>query len=1200
MDVPLGSSSTHIAQAAQAEVQPFFRARAFPPTSASCASPDASATSTLSALRSSLSSAFQAFLHKPLPHGLDQYVFYRSNVTFKVSQGWVSKDGQTVVPPHVRIDLQTGGATEDEFALIHFLRLQQRPDQLLEDCFIQTHDEDGEFLLIEAAEELPEWIDPDNADGRVWLVRQQLQLIGPDREGQSDSTGHNGILPIKDLRIALTALAQQPSTLQVSQALNDAAFSRLSSYPGTEWIDTAQHRTTAFLSSSCIAHVLRRQSQLIARAGQAFLGRDARDMRMAGKMQTFGASSSTTEADPSSSRPEASLLVPLALPRRLYIQLLSVRFLPPKSFPSPYRERISRYYEDLDSQQAVNFGSSTASAEKQNRVDEGRRWDLGCKLSVGLEMAYWNDRERFAAQRRSRVRLFDISRSAADEQSDPRLDPGYSDFVSKLEKLGYFQGELRHSQKWKELEATAVTDWWKTRSSGVSANANIEQEDDAGQEDLDWVESVRDMSAPPDEGDAVTLDPSDVASILAHEQSDSWLYETGDSFLDGAQSSTGDGEEAAEREATQKLSDFASRVEKFIEGKGDVEGAVIDEFEDSGEESDADEDDDMDLDGDAQQDDDEAVVSEARKRLGELSAEERADRLKTLLPGLGEQVAWQADNDASARQALDEQLMAMAKEPTHSATPANGNATLPPKSDAANDPAPNTKEAAPLTNKKVIQPAALSSNDLRDSLQAQAKAYRSSTISSHFDGAESWQLEDSDNDSEAGLDENGRPETKEQRRERARLLDLEFSDDEKDDEAEEPSEEIEEVDPEKDEEEEMEEFVDFARKELGLSEEQLSKIMKERKDNGRWVPGTEQATLPAEAKPANSDAAARPVPPASFGQGFKQGFLSRPPAPRTAEAQIRDVTSASASKAKTVSFADVPEPANSTSPPAQPAPATASATNQDSGARDSSLNSFDTLMGAMDSALDAHRRSRGLLPLDREQTYGGEVRAEDWALRRPGGASLGSVMKEEEAKKKREEGKEAASNGKGMGNDEGQSLPRSATDGASSLSAHEQVGPTASSMAVDVDEEEDDTQPLSARDTALLDRLLKEQGQGPPSFNELVDSAGLRAHSHSNGKGKGRSSGQSSRAGGKISEIPDDAQAAQDHDDNEDEDEDEDEEMLPDLAIEGDDGADDADNQDDSGAAISNLLESWRAQGGAAGPMGTLAGGMGFGSRAPR
>lgn len=41
--------------------------------------------------------------------------------------------------------------------------------------YYSVYDSDGEFLLIEAAEYLPDWITPENADNRVYLsIRQHL------------------------------------------------------------------------------------------------------------------------------------------------------------------------------------------------------------------------------------------------------------------------------------------------------------------------------------------------------------------------------------------------------------------------------------------------------------------------------------------------------------------------------------------------------------------------------------------------------------------------------------------------------------------------------------------------------------------------------------------------------------------------------------------------------------------------------------------------------------------------------------------------------------------------------------------------------------------------------------------------------------------------------------------------------------------
>ena len=38
-------------------------------------------------------------------------------------------------------------------------------------------DSDGEFLLIEAADFVPQWLGPNNDEGRIWLAKGQLFLI---------------------------------------------------------------------------------------------------------------------------------------------------------------------------------------------------------------------------------------------------------------------------------------------------------------------------------------------------------------------------------------------------------------------------------------------------------------------------------------------------------------------------------------------------------------------------------------------------------------------------------------------------------------------------------------------------------------------------------------------------------------------------------------------------------------------------------------------------------------------------------------------------------------------------------------------------------------------------------------------------------------------------------------------------------------
>lgn len=60
---------------------------------------------------------------------------------------------------------------EDEWLVVYILR--ELSKQYL-DVWIKTVDTDGEFLLIEAANALPHWLNPEIADNRVSSMELQL------------------------------------------------------------------------------------------------------------------------------------------------------------------------------------------------------------------------------------------------------------------------------------------------------------------------------------------------------------------------------------------------------------------------------------------------------------------------------------------------------------------------------------------------------------------------------------------------------------------------------------------------------------------------------------------------------------------------------------------------------------------------------------------------------------------------------------------------------------------------------------------------------------------------------------------------------------------------------------------------------------------------------------------------------------------
>lgn len=51
-------------------------------------------------------------------------------------------------------------------------------------------DTDGEFLLIEAANDLPQWVSPENAENRLWLSGGHLHLLPLHVRSSGSSARH--------------------------------------------------------------------------------------------------------------------------------------------------------------------------------------------------------------------------------------------------------------------------------------------------------------------------------------------------------------------------------------------------------------------------------------------------------------------------------------------------------------------------------------------------------------------------------------------------------------------------------------------------------------------------------------------------------------------------------------------------------------------------------------------------------------------------------------------------------------------------------------------------------------------------------------------------------------------------------------------------------------------------------------------------
>ncbi len=213
---------------------------------------------------------------------------------------------------------------------------------------ISVHDNDGEFLLIEAADYLPTWLGPENSENRVWIKNGKLHLIPLDEAGSKD-----GYICTRD---ALIALRREKFTM-AEESVQSCLTKRISSFP--EYAFASMHTTLCTLPKH-IAKLLIMDPLLVSSAVSAFCSsnRDKKEIQVLSSMKKFG--------DYCSNGAEY-VTVPVTLTRAHFAKLSFQKFHPPRKFHNAMMNLTSNGPRDLDSQKA---------------------FDLGVRIVCGFEMSF--------------------------------------------------------------------------------------------------------------------------------------------------------------------------------------------------------------------------------------------------------------------------------------------------------------------------------------------------------------------------------------------------------------------------------------------------------------------------------------------------------------------------------------------------------------------------------------------------------------------------------------------------------------------------------------------------------------------------------------------------------------------------------------------------------------------------------------------
>ncbi|SPO20935.1 related to SGT1 protein [Ustilago trichophora] len=712
--------------------------------------------------------------------------------------------------PHILFHLRTGGeCIEDEWYATHLLI--RASTQLAEhQLCISVEDEDGQFLLIEAADHLPYWVTPEAVTNRVWIFDGHLHLIPPHHKSNDDDSISSSN--------AVELVTDKSTVTRASDDIEAAAFARAYEFPSAA--GPHHHRTLAYLPHR-VARVLAADPQLIANCVTSVQSRDIVSSRSGSRLVHFPPPphnpTASTAGDASATTNDNDIvLTPVRLTRHLYAQLLYDRFFPPRQLGPRWQTAVEKYRARLYRQPSAsaNRPKIENEAEIQVEMQQGRWHDLGAKIWCGLEMAYT---ESLARRTRTKARPMAATEPAISATERERL-------ISSLTKLGFFQGEIEGSTKWKQLEAEALSQYAKGSTRALDDNM------ERGEEALlcDSVDTILHNQDQPS-STLLTVLPSDAAmeTLKAAEDDDSWLQlnpDDIDSILQTKTSSAStSGNPVSEQDTFHRLGAFNSKMEDFIKTKSGVDGAL---FEDELNADDMLLDDEDLLFEDMDEDEmEERVRTEVQERMRTGGEEGKKKIVERLIPRMSQDEWTRKPNS----QTLPWQSSVQREDFVSSIDRIAAERALPGTTNTTSVTTTTYGPSKDLTRQDNVSRAHA---ELKRRLASQYMRETSQLLSSQtqhrrYDGA-------SDSDSEE-LEEETSPEVR-----KARAAEYDIEPDVESSTAppfgQEEWEDMGEQELIKDEEKELGDLLEYARISLGLTKEQYEEILEERQKKGKFVP----------------------------------------------------------------------------------------------------------------------------------------------------------------------------------------------------------------------------------------------------------------------------------------------------------------------------------------------------------------------------
>ncbi|KAG0304150.1 hypothetical protein BGZ98_005873 [Dissophora globulifera] len=250
--------------------------------------------------------------------------------------------------PYLRGETRVGDSLDDEWLIVFLLR---EITKRIPGSIARVQDNDGEFLLIEAADQIPSWLDPDNSENRVFIFEGNLHIIpiaitAEEKKAFPSTVGSRSTSPkLEDALSFIRSSSTSPiiSTL-ASSKIQHAAFGALSQNTvGDDFATRKRQEQRHYARCQVpidIARILNARPELVTKACEAFYTRDALGMAACSRMVKFlpatpsGAIASMAIPPPDITRlgkhSTPFVTTAICFTKTCYAQLMGQQFQPPK------------------------------------------------------------------------------------------------------------------------------------------------------------------------------------------------------------------------------------------------------------------------------------------------------------------------------------------------------------------------------------------------------------------------------------------------------------------------------------------------------------------------------------------------------------------------------------------------------------------------------------------------------------------------------------------------------------------------------------------------------------------------------------------------------------------------------------------------------------------------------------------------------